>query len=176
VSTQPLRGTSSRRPAPKADNLITICESIVLEMWEPRRLTNLWASTACCRVSVILFTIFSSSFSNISIVCYLLRATTKLTSQNKTTCKNIVSCIIIFNIWDRRPKLVYREASFWTTKMMQMEECGTAMSVEISQISYGYDMISDATRHHRTRSCPCADLNTMSCRPTGECMLCFTYF
>jgi hypothetical protein len=31
----------------KADNLTAICEPIVYNMWEPRRLTTLWASTAC---------------------------------------------------------------------------------------------------------------------------------
>jgi hypothetical protein len=31
----------------KADNLTAICEPIVYKMWEPRRLTTLWASTAC---------------------------------------------------------------------------------------------------------------------------------
>jgi hypothetical protein len=36
-------GKGSQR---KADNLTAICEPIVYKMWEPRRLTNLWASTA----------------------------------------------------------------------------------------------------------------------------------
>jgi hypothetical protein len=34
------------RPACKADSLTAICEPIVWKMWEPRRLTTLWASTA----------------------------------------------------------------------------------------------------------------------------------
>jgi hypothetical protein len=33
----------------KADNLDAICEPIVWKMWEPRRLTTLWASAACYR-------------------------------------------------------------------------------------------------------------------------------
>jgi hypothetical protein len=33
--------------ARKADNFTAICESIVYKMWEPRRLTTLWISTAC---------------------------------------------------------------------------------------------------------------------------------
>jgi hypothetical protein len=33
----------------KADNLTAICEQIVYRMWEPPRLTTLWASTACYR-------------------------------------------------------------------------------------------------------------------------------
>jgi hypothetical protein len=52
-STQPLTEMSNRnlprdegRPARKADNLTAICELIVYKMWEPRRLTTLWASTA----------------------------------------------------------------------------------------------------------------------------------
>jgi hypothetical protein len=40
-----------RRPGRKAD-LTAICEPIVYKMWEPRRLTTLWASTACYRDSV----------------------------------------------------------------------------------------------------------------------------
>jgi hypothetical protein len=55
-STQPLTEVSTRnlpgnkgRPARKADNLNVICELIVRKMWEPRRLTTLWASTACYR-------------------------------------------------------------------------------------------------------------------------------
>jgi hypothetical protein len=36
------------RPVRKVD-LIAICEPIVWKMWEPRRLTTLRASMACCR-------------------------------------------------------------------------------------------------------------------------------
>jgi hypothetical protein len=57
-STQPLTEMSIRnvpggkgRPARKADNLTAICEPTVYKMWEPRRLTALWASTACYRDS-----------------------------------------------------------------------------------------------------------------------------
>jgi hypothetical protein len=61
-STQPLTGMSTRklpggigRPARKADNLNAICEPIVQKIWKPRRLTTLWASTACCRGSFTFF-------------------------------------------------------------------------------------------------------------------------
>jgi hypothetical protein len=37
------------RPAREADNLTAICEPIIYKMWEPRRLTCLWATTACYR-------------------------------------------------------------------------------------------------------------------------------
>jgi hypothetical protein len=57
-STQPLTEMNTRnlpgsegRPGRKADNFTAICEPIVKEMWEPRRLTTLWASTACYRDS-----------------------------------------------------------------------------------------------------------------------------
>jgi hypothetical protein len=43
------------RPACKADNLTAICEPIVWKMWEPWRLTILWASTACYRDSSFFF-------------------------------------------------------------------------------------------------------------------------
>jgi hypothetical protein len=45
MSTRNLPGGKGRL-ARKADNLTAICEPIVYKMWEPRRLTNLWASTA----------------------------------------------------------------------------------------------------------------------------------
>jgi hypothetical protein len=35
----------------RADNLTAICELIVSKMWEPQRLSTLWASTACYRDS-----------------------------------------------------------------------------------------------------------------------------
>jgi hypothetical protein len=61
-STQPLTEMSIKnltgaeeRPELKADNLTAICEPIVYKMWEPRRLTNLWASTACYGDSVTVF-------------------------------------------------------------------------------------------------------------------------
>jgi hypothetical protein len=61
-SNQPLTEVSTRnlpggkgRPARKADNLTAICEPIVCKMWEPQRLTNLWASTAYYRDSFTYF-------------------------------------------------------------------------------------------------------------------------
>jgi hypothetical protein len=52
-STQPLTEMSTRNfpgdkvwSARKVDNLTAICEPIVYKMWEPRRLTTLWALTA----------------------------------------------------------------------------------------------------------------------------------
>jgi hypothetical protein len=60
-STQPLTEMSTRnfpgdkwRPVPKADNLTALCEPIVWEMWESRRLTVLWASPARYRDSFTL--------------------------------------------------------------------------------------------------------------------------
>jgi hypothetical protein len=47
-------GGGKRPPASKAD-LTTICESIVQKMWEPRRLTTLWASKARYRDSFLAF-------------------------------------------------------------------------------------------------------------------------
>jgi hypothetical protein len=48
-------GGGEGRPARKADILTAICKSIVYKMWEPRPLTNLWASTACYRDSFTIF-------------------------------------------------------------------------------------------------------------------------
>jgi hypothetical protein len=61
-STQPLTVMSTRnlpwgkgRPARKADNLTTIYEPTVYEMWDPRRLTALLAFRACYKDSFISF-------------------------------------------------------------------------------------------------------------------------
>jgi hypothetical protein len=61
-STQPLTEMSTRnlpegkrRPARGTDNLTAICEPIVYKMWEPRRLTTLWAFTACYRDSFTFY-------------------------------------------------------------------------------------------------------------------------
>jgi hypothetical protein len=60
-ATQPLTEMSTRnllgskgRSAHKADNLTAICESIAYKIWEPRRLTTQWASTACYRDSFFI--------------------------------------------------------------------------------------------------------------------------
>jgi hypothetical protein len=52
--TQPLTEMSTRNlpgvkgwPTREADNVTATCEPIVWKMWEPRRLTTLWASTVC---------------------------------------------------------------------------------------------------------------------------------
>jgi hypothetical protein len=37
---------SKARPARKADNLNAICEPLVKKLWDPQRLTALWAFTA----------------------------------------------------------------------------------------------------------------------------------
>jgi hypothetical protein len=57
-STQPVSEISTRylpggkgRPAREADNLTAICEPIVKKIWEPRRLTTVWAFMACYRDS-----------------------------------------------------------------------------------------------------------------------------
>jgi hypothetical protein len=39
--------TSKGRSARKADSLTAICDPIVWKMWEPRRITIIWASMAC---------------------------------------------------------------------------------------------------------------------------------
>jgi hypothetical protein len=44
-------GGKGRRTCAKADNLTAICEPTVWKMWKPRRLTTLWASTACYKDS-----------------------------------------------------------------------------------------------------------------------------
>jgi hypothetical protein len=64
VSTQPLTKMSTtnfpgdkERPAREADNLTVDYEPVVYKMWEPRRLTTLWAFTACYRDSFIFLSV-----------------------------------------------------------------------------------------------------------------------
>jgi hypothetical protein len=52
MSTRNLPGGKGR-PARKPDNLTAKSEQTVYKMWEPRRLTTLWASTACYRGTFI---------------------------------------------------------------------------------------------------------------------------
>jgi hypothetical protein len=47
ISTRNLPGAKGGLPERKVDSLTAICEPIVYKVWEPRRLTTLWASTAC---------------------------------------------------------------------------------------------------------------------------------
>jgi hypothetical protein len=47
------------RPARKADNLTAICEPIFKKIWEPRRLTTIWAFTACYSDSFTFYTFYS---------------------------------------------------------------------------------------------------------------------
>jgi hypothetical protein len=61
-STQPLTEMSTRNlpggkglPASKAGNLTAICEPSVQKMWEPRRLTTLWASRVRYRDSFTFY-------------------------------------------------------------------------------------------------------------------------
>jgi hypothetical protein len=49
------------RPTRKADNLTAICEPIVYEMCELRRLTTLWAFMACYRDSLKVLQAFCLS-------------------------------------------------------------------------------------------------------------------
>jgi hypothetical protein len=70
-STQPLTEISTRnfpggggvkgRSERKGDNLTAICEPIIWKMWEPRRLTTLWASNVYYRDNFTFRTLFSLS-------------------------------------------------------------------------------------------------------------------
>jgi hypothetical protein len=62
ISTKNLPGGKGGRPARKADNLTAICEPINYKMWEPRRLTTLWASTACYKDSFIFLPLVFLAF------------------------------------------------------------------------------------------------------------------
>jgi hypothetical protein len=59
-STQPVMSTRNLPggkgpPVHETDNLTAVCEPIVREMWGPRRLIELWASTTCYRDSFTFY-------------------------------------------------------------------------------------------------------------------------
>jgi hypothetical protein len=75
MSTSDLPGNNVRK-ARKAENLITICEEIVQNMWKPRRLTTLWASTDCYR-DICFYLVYFFFFLNFSKAAWIpLQATT----------------------------------------------------------------------------------------------------
>jgi hypothetical protein len=51
------------RPARKAGKFTAICEPIIYKIWQPRRLTALWASTVCYR-GTFTFTFHALDFNN----------------------------------------------------------------------------------------------------------------
>jgi hypothetical protein len=72
MSTRNLPGGGKGRPVRKAD-LTAICEPIVQKMWDPQRLTTLWASMASYRDSFTLSYVLHSYKQNIiSSKLYLL--------------------------------------------------------------------------------------------------------
>jgi hypothetical protein len=89
MSTRILSGGKGR-PARKADNLIAICEMIAYKMWEPRRSTTLWVSTACYRdnFTIFLYVCFTELFCEYFGMCI---------KQFCITCaKSIHSCIYTY--------------------------------------------------------------------------------
>jgi hypothetical protein len=64
VGTRNLPGRKGQS-ARKAD-LTVICECAVQRMWEPRRLTTLWASKACCREILIFLYLGNNADSSVA--------------------------------------------------------------------------------------------------------------
>jgi hypothetical protein len=92
-STQPLTEMGTRNLpggkwwlAHKADNLVAICEPTVWKMWEPRRLTTLWASTACYRDS------FTFKHNRKNFVIQIYKATYYYTAEYHTSL-NFTLCL-----------------------------------------------------------------------------------
>jgi hypothetical protein len=85
-STQPLKEMSTRnlrsgktRPVRKADNLTAINDQVVQKMWDPRRFTLLWASTACYSDSFIF--VFNHRWFHLALM--------SITVYNSVFIKNI---------------------------------------------------------------------------------------
>jgi hypothetical protein len=79
------------RPARKADNLTAICESIVYTIWEPRRLTTLWASEACYKDTFFYSSLgpvaqtAATSLFNLRIILRSCQCQGYIASNNKMT-------------------------------------------------------------------------------------------
>jgi hypothetical protein len=107
-STQSLTEMSARDlpggeglPARNADNPTAICEPIVQKMWESRRVTTLWACTACYRDSLTYFFIFSDVMRSIPLeVCLLYR-----TIRRYIAVRTSEQTSSVFTILDSIPKL-----------------------------------------------------------------------
>jgi hypothetical protein len=83
------------QPAHKADILIAICEPNVENMWEPRRLTNLWASTAC----------YCDSF---TYTIFVLRKNIRSKMDLVKTCRiETVKLIMFCCCWRLTPQWAY---------------------------------------------------------------------
>jgi hypothetical protein len=73
------------RPARNADNPIAICEPSIWVMWEPGRLTTLWASTTCYRYS------FTFIFTYLGFLCQSFR---RLIHTHQSSRAGIVDSIV----------------------------------------------------------------------------------
>jgi hypothetical protein len=59
------------RPTCKAENLTAVCEPIVEKMLELRRLTNVWASTACYRDSFTFLPTYIRRYLLVQFIIFL---------------------------------------------------------------------------------------------------------
>jgi hypothetical protein len=106
-STQPLTEMSIRnllgvnvRPACKADNLNAICEPIVWKMWESPRLTILWASMACYRIT-LTFLRLQACNPSYRLWCFQPLPAVwmgRFISRESTVCVCVCVCVCV---WER---------------------------------------------------------------------------
>jgi hypothetical protein len=74
------------RPARKADNLTAICEPIIWIMWESRRPTILWVSTACYRDRFTFTFSLSDTTSYFNIWDHLYKLSSRYFSKLNEEC------------------------------------------------------------------------------------------
>jgi hypothetical protein len=110
MSTRNLPG-SKALPVIGADKHTAICEPIVYTMWEPRRLTTLWISTACYRDSFTLFLRWSQTQRLRKSYCYYPLFLVQVTWRRVLLNKKPVAWVHERTIPTERPPLV-GEASF----------------------------------------------------------------
>jgi hypothetical protein len=97
VSTRNLPGGKGRT-ARKSDYLIAICDPVFWEIWEPRRLTNRWASAACDNFTFFFFN-FLVVPSNLErgIVCSDLHLRVPLNEISNDRFFSVIAHVIFIN-------------------------------------------------------------------------------
>jgi hypothetical protein len=85
MSTRNLPGGKGR-PARKTDSLTAICELTVWKMWDPRRLTTQWVSTACYRDSFFTCQSSDAPYKLMSVTCLYIRV--YMTPGLPAQCRN----------------------------------------------------------------------------------------
>jgi hypothetical protein len=147
MSTRNLIG-GKRRPANKADFTV-ICELIVWKIWDPRRLTHLWASTACYRDSFTFFLptqLAQQQYTRLGLLMYAGRI------QHRTDCCiwEWYDCLDTLQVWAR----ISCSGSYCLPPPSEVSFCCRSASAKIAQLRQP---------HKQTEKNPYLRTDTYSC-------------